>query len=376
VTEVTDKGEMRLHPEHGIRRLVEVLLEEGGMTEMSAPMEAAVSATDTMMRLISGKCSSRCVSLAAELAIADLLADGPKDVVALAKTTGTHPDSLYRILRFLASVGVFDELANRQFRNNRLSSTLISGVEHSVRQYARWLGCELHWHMYSGLEASVRTGRPWAVNEYPDQTPFRVLAEYPEDQEVFNLAMAEFSEADGPAITQAYDFGRFQRITDVGGGHGTLARLIATKAPRAKVTVLDLPHVIESAGARLSDGGVSSPIHYKGGSFLDGVPGPVDLCVLKHILHDWDDATAVRVLVNCRDALSDKGRVLVCEMVIAPGPERLAALALDVEMLVGAGGRERTEAEFSELFAAAGLRLEQVIRTPTPIRLLEALRAD
>ena len=128
---------------------------------MSAPMEAAVSATDTMMRLISGTCLSRCVSLAAELAIADLLADGPKDVVALAKTTGTRPDSLYRILRLLTSVGVFDELANRQFRNNRLSSTLISGVEHSVRQYARWFGCEPHWHMYSGLEASVRTGRLW-----------------------------------------------------------------------------------------------------------------------------------------------------------------------------------------------------------------------
>jgi hypothetical protein len=207
--------------------------------------------------------------------------------------------------------------------------------------------------MYSSLEASVRTGRPWTVNKCPDQTPFQVLAEHPADQEVFDQAMAEFSAADVPAITQAYDFGRFQRITDVGGGHGTLARMIATKAPRAKVTVLDLPHVIESTGESVSDEGLFSQIHFKGGSFLDGVPGPVDLRVLKHILHVWDDATAVRVLVNCRDALSDKGRVLVCEMVIAPGPERLAALALDIEMLVGAGGRKRTEAEFSELFAAA-----------------------
>ena len=188
--------------------------------------------------------------------------------------------------------------------------------------------------------------------------------------------MVEFSEADGPAIAQAYDFGRFQTIMDIGGGHGTLARLIAEKALRAKVMVFDLPHVIESARKRLSDEGLSNQIYLKGGSFLDGVPGPSDLCVLKHILHDWDDETARRILTNCRKSLSDMGRVLVCEMVIAPGPEGLTALALDIEMLVGAGGRERTEAEFSELFAAGGLRLEQVIRTPTPVRLLEAVRAN
>jgi 16S rRNA G1207 methylase RsmC len=187
--------------------------------------------------------------------------------------------------------------------------------------------------------------------------------------------MAEFSETDGPAIVQAYDFARFQRIVDIGGGHGILAGLIAGKAPQANVTVLDLPHVIESARERLSDDGSSRRIHFKGGSFLDSVPGPVDLCVLKHILHDWDDETAIRILANCRDALSDRGRVLVCEMVIAPGPEALSALALDIEMLVGNGGRERTEAEFSELFATAGLRLEKIIRTPAPIGLIEAVRA-
>jgi len=343
---------------------------------MSAPMEAAVRPANVMMQLISGKCLSRCVSLAAELSIADLLTDGPKDIVELAKATGTHSDSLYRVLRLLAAVGVFDELANRQFRNNPLSSTLISGVEHSVRHYARWFGRELHWDMYSGLEDSVRTGRPWAINQYSDRTPFQVLAEHPADQEAFNQAMAELSEADGPAIAEAYDFGRFQGIMDIGGGHGTLARLIAGKAPQARVTVLDLPHVVESGRERLSDDGLFNQIHFKGGSFLDAMPGAVDLCVLKHILHDWDDETCVRILVNCRNALSDIGRVLVCEMVIAPGPERLAALALDIEMLVGAGGRERTETEFSELFVAAGLCLEQVISTRTPVRLLEAARAN
>jgi hypothetical protein len=153
-----------------------------------------------MMQLVGWKCVSRCVSLAAELAIADLLADGPEDVVTLAKATGTSPEALYRVLRTLTGVGVFDELPNRRFQNSPLSAMLISGAPGSVRHYARWFGRELHWRMYSGLESSVLTGKPWAVNEYPGKTPFQVLAEHPADQDVFNQAMAELSEADGPSL--------------------------------------------------------------------------------------------------------------------------------------------------------------------------------
>jgi ubiquinone/menaquinone biosynthesis C-methylase UbiE len=267
-------------------------------------------------------------------------------------------------------------MAEMHFRNNALSAVLIGSVEHSVRQYARWFGRELHWRMYSGLETTVRTGRPWAVNEYPDKSPFQVLSEHQADQEVFNQAMAEFSHTDGPAIAQAYDFARYQAIIDVGGGHGALARCIAARVPRSQIVVFDLPHVIESAQERLSGVGSSRRISFQAGSFFDALPGPVDLCVLRHILHDWDDGSALRILANCRNILNPQGRVLVCEMVIEPGSEGLTALALDIEMLVGAGGRERTKAEFSELFSAAGLRLEQVILTTTPIRLLEAVRAN
>src|SRR5215471_10608886 len=283
VTQVTDKSKPLYHRDHRIRHSVGILLDEGRMSEM-APMEAGTPPAKIMMQLISGKCLSRCVSLAAELAIADMLTDGPKSVVTLAQATGTCPDPLYRVLRTLAAVGVFDELPDRHFRNSPLSATLISGIEHSVRHYARWFGRELHWRMYSGLETSVRTGRPWAVNEYPDKTPFQVLAEHTADQDVFNQAMSELSEADGPAIAQVYDFGRFQTIMDVGGGNGTLARLIAGKAPQAKVTVFDLPHVIESAREQLPEGGLFQQIHPTAGSFFDGLPGPVDLCILKHIL--------------------------------------------------------------------------------------------
>lgn len=341
---------------------------------MSSPVQAGVSPAKTMTDLIGGMCVSRCISVAAELAVADLLAEGPKEVAVLARSIGAHPDALHRILRTLAGAGVFAELPDGRFSNTPLSATLIDGAQGAVRHYARLFGGELHWRMWSGLDGSVRTGRPWAENTYPDKTPFQVLAEQPADQAVFNAAMAELSAADGPAIAHAYDFSQFGRIVDVGGGHGTLARLIAAKAPAAKVTVFDLPHVIEGATERLGDE-CSMRVDFQGGSFFDSIPR-ADLCVLKHILHDWNDEDARRILTNCRNALNHGGRVLVCEMVVGPGPDGLAALIMDIEMLVGAGGRERTLSEFADLFVEAGLRLERVIGTQGPIQLLEAARVN
>ncbi len=343
---------------------------------MSAPTQAGISPGTVLTQMINGKCVSRCLALVAELGIADLLVDGARDVEALARNTDTHPDALYRVLRMLAGVGVFDALPNQRFQNNSLSEALVSYSDGSIRNYARWSGRDFHWRVWSGLEYSARTGNPWAVKDHPGKKPFEVLAQHPADQESFNEAMAALSAADGPAIVDAYDFSPFRRIVDIGGGHATLALLIAGSAPHAKVTVFDLPHVIRSARNRLLEDGSLHQVELRGGSFFHAVPGPADLCVLSHILHDWDDESAVRILANCRDALSPNGRVLVCEMLIAPGPEAIPVLVLDVEMLVAAGGRERTQAEYSALFAAAGMCLDRIIPTRSPIRLLEASPCD
>ena len=335
--------------------------------------QADFTSQAAMMQMVNGKCVSRCVSLVAELGIADLLADGPRDVASIARATNSNPDALYRVLRMLAALGIFVELANEQFQNSNLSETLSSKSGASIRNYARWFGRELHWRFWTDLEYSVQTGSPSVFKNHPGKMPFELLADHPADQETFNEAMTELSAVHGAAIVQAYDFSQFGRIVEVGGGQGTLARLIAQRNPACKVTVLDLPHVIDGVANRPSDNGSMERIDFKSGSFFEEVPGPADLCVLKHILHDWDDKSAHRILENCRQALSDRGRVLVCEMLVAEGPEGLPALILDIEMLVGAGGRERTEREFSELFAAVGLRLNRIIQTHTPIKLLEAV---
>jgi SAM-dependent methyltransferase len=325
-----------------------------------------------MMQMIHGKCISRCISVAAELSIADLLADGPRDVVRLAAATKTNPDALHRVLRLLAAVGVFAELPDRTFSNNALSETLSTNSNSSVRHYARWSGSQFHWRIWSGLEYSVRTGKPWPTKDHPDKSPFEVLSQYPADQQVFNDAMAALSAADGPAIVKAYDFAPFERIIDVGGGHGILARLIAEKSARASVAVFDLPYVIQDANERLSGTVAPARIEYLTGSFFERLPGPTDLFVLKHVLHDWDDDSSRKILMNCRDALRRGGRVLICEMVIEPGPQGILALLLDIEMLARVGGRERTRPDFSRLLAESGLELRRVIPTDTRISLLEA----
>ena len=326
-----------------------------------------------LLQLANGATISRCLALVADLSIADQLKDEPKDAVALAAACQAEPDSLYRVLRTLAGVGVFVELPDGRFQNSPLSDVLRSDAPGSVRGIARWIGHPMHWRILGDLDYSVRTGRPSVLKDNPGKSPFQILAEDPGTQAVFTEAMTALSLGDSAAITAAYDFSRFGRIIDVGGGHGTLATMIARVAPAAKVVVYDLPHVVEGARRHLDGAGLGDRIETVGGSFLDSVPGPADLCVLKYVLHLGDDRAAARILANCRAALGDDGCVLVCEMMIGPGPESVPARIMDIEMLTGPGGRERTEAEFAALFASAGLELKRVIRTPLPIRLFEAV---
>jgi SAM-dependent methyltransferase len=335
----------------------------------------AVPAHAAMMEIINSKLLSRCVCLAAELAIADHLRNGPEDVASLASKTATNVDALYRLMRLLAASGVFVERPERRFENNPSSDILRSDVAGSLRHYARWIGSDFHWKMVAGLGYSVKTGKPALQKDEPEKDAFEILAEDPIAQEIFNDAMSGLSVTDGTAIVQAYDFSELGSVIDVGGGHGTLAVMIARAAPRVRVRVLDLPGVIDGTKKRIDEEGLKGRVEAIAGSFFEQVPGPADLCVLKHVIHDWDDDLSRRILANCRNALEAGGRILVCEMLIITGPEGIPAEVFDIEMLLGPGGRERTESEFADLFASAGLKLSRVIATSTPLRLLEAVIA-
>jgi SAM-dependent methyltransferase len=325
-----------------------------------------------MMQLLNGMTISRCIGLAAELAIADQLVDEPRTAAALAAPASVDAGALHRVLRTLAGVGIFAELSDGRFANTPLSELMRSDAPGSVRNIARWITHPLHWRSVGDLDYSVRTGKPSVVKDHPGKMPFQILSEDKGAQAVFNDAMMGLSLADAAVITGAYDFSRFRKIVDVGGGYGSLATMIARAVPSASVVVYDLPHVVEGARRHLDGAGLQR-IETVGGSFLQEVPGPADLCVLRYILHLGDDAGATRILENCRKALSPGGTVLVCEMMITPGPESMPARIMDIEMLIGPGGRERSESEFAGVFAAAGFALQRVIPTPMPIRLFEAV---
>lgn len=325
-----------------------------------------------MLQMLNGMVVSRCLALVAELGIPDRLKDGPQDAAQLSGALGVDAGALHRVLRTLAGLGVFAEGPDRRFQNTPLSEALRSDTPGSVRSIARWLGHPLHWRVIGDLDFSVQTGKPSVSKDHPGKSGFQVIAEDPGAQAIFTAAMTNLSQADGAAIVRSFDFSRFGRIVDVGGGQGTLGLLIARAAPAATVTVFDLPHVIAGAQGILEGAGLGDRISAVGGSFFDEVPGPADLCVLKYVLHLCDDDAAGRILANCRKALGDEGRILVCEMLITSSPASMPARVMDIEMLTGPGGRERTEQEFAALFAASGFELERVVETPLPIRLLEA----
>ena len=333
--------------------------EPPGMSHRKGPPHAQV------LDLVSGKIISKAVSLAADLALADLLIGGARPVGELAEQLNVDADALYRLMRTLESVGLFHETGEAEFENSELSEVLRSDHPQSVRAFARWYGTELHWDAWKNLDYSVRTGRPSLTREHPDSDAFEVLARHPQTHQIFLEAMTGFTLSEAMNIVQSFDFGAYSSMMDVGGAHGALALAIHKRHPELKLSVFDLPHVLEGAEELKKSGLQAVP-----GSFFEPIPGAVDACILKHIIHDWGDEDSATILRHCREALNPGGEILVCEMLIHSGPGHHVAKTLDLEMLAGPGGRERTEEQFAALFEKAGLRLDRVVRTPSPLAII------
>ena len=307
---------------------------------------------------------SRCVYVAAKLGIADLLAAGRKTVDELAAATATNADALYRILRALASNGVFIETEPRLFGLTPLAETLRDDAAESIRAVVLFWGDHLHDSVYAELEYSVRTGKR-AFDHVFGRPPFEYLKDNPADAAVFNRAMSSFSSTQVPAIAEAYVFGRFGSVADIGGGLGHLLRGILNHYPGPKGILFDLPETVAQAKDIPAD-----RCSIVSGSFFDSVPA-ADAYVLKHIIHDWDDESARRILENCRRSISPNGRLLTIEMILPPMNEPGFAKLLDIEMLLIHGGRERTADDFRALYAASGFELTEVIPTRSPVAIIE-----
>jgi hypothetical protein len=236
---------------------------------------------------------------------------------------------------------------------------------------ARMHGASWTWKPWEHLEYCVRTGSN-AMRRAVGDDAFDYLATHPEDSAVFDGAMTDYSRVTAPAIAEAYDFGRFRTIVDVAGGQGGLMAAILRSHPGVDGIVYDLPHVVDGTRAAIRKRGLQDRCQAMAGDFFDSVPAGADAYILKHIVHDWDDERALRILQNCRSAIAPRGRLLICEVVVSgPGDGCLAKL-IDLEMMVIPGGRERTEREFRDLLARAGFRLLGVHPTASPVSVIEA----
>lgn len=327
-----------------------------------------------LMGLLAGSWVAQAISVAATLGVADAMARGPASVEAIAAATKSHEDALGRLLRALASVGVFTETAPGTFDLTPVASLLRSGPG-SLRAMATFLGAPFHTKLVGDLLESVRTGTP-AASRVLGAPFFDFLAKDPAAAKVFDEAMTANSGPEVEGVMAAYDFEPLTgTVCDVAGGHGSFLAAILESAPHLRGVILDLPHVVAPAKAALAAAGLASRTEVVTGDFFQAVP-PAETYVLKHIIHDWDDARCVKILTCCRAAMRGAGRVLVVDAVIPPGDAPHPGKFLDIEMLLATeGGRERTEAEHAALFARAGLTLKRVVPTRGPVSVLEAVPA-
>ena len=311
---------------------------------------------------------SRCVYCVTQLGIADLLQQGPRSAADLASASNSNADALARTLGALTSVGMFTETEPGVFGLTALAEPLRKDAPDSVRAMVLFLGDHLHWPVYEQLPYSIRTGKR-AFDHVFGQPPFEYLATHPEDAKRFDDAMTSHSAPQQVALLEAYDFGQFATIADIGGGQGHLLAGILNKYPGVRGILFDMPHSIEHAHAM----GLL-PVdrcEFMTGDFFKEVP-PADAYVVKHIIHDWDDDQSRQIVAACRRSIRPGGKLLIVEMIL-PGPNEPGfAKLLDIEMLIFPGGRERTADEYAALLASAGFRMTRVVPTRSSVAIIEA----
>jgi len=321
---------------------------------------------------------SRAIYLAAKLSLADLLKDGPRDCRELARATETHAPSLNRLMRLLASVGVFAEQEDGKFALGPLGEFLRTGVPGSMRAMAMLFAGDKIVDAWKELEYCVRTGEPAFRKESPDADPFSLMAQDPEATKIFEEAMATFAPMTSAAVAAAYDFAAFGTVVDVGGGNGALLIGILQANPNLRGIVFDQPHAAKSATEKIGAAGLSSRCEAVGGDFFKEVPSGADAYVIKHVIHDWNDERAVAILKNCHRVMGPNAKLLIVEGLYPPridkSVESRGAAANDVNMLVNTGGRQRSEAEFRALYDASGFKLTRIVPTPARVCVIEGVR--
>ena len=335
---------------------------------MSAPstetpvVRPTPEAVQQAFQLMTGHIVASAVNISARLALSDRLAAGPRRADDLAREIGVDAGALYRLMRALASVGMFEEQGNHSFALTPVGAALCEGP---VRRMALWIAGEFNFRVYANAMHSVKTGESAVPFTTGAPGAFEAFARDPELSQIFNDAMTAFSSVMVPQVLEVYDFSGIDTLVDVAGGHGALLSAILQKYPRMKGVVMDLDHVVAGATPYIRSQGLADRVTAVAGDFFKEVPAGGDAYIMKHIIHDWYDDKASIILGNIRKVLPKDGRLILIDSVIPPGNAPDMGKIIDLEMLVMPGGKERTEQEFRDLFDRSGFTLSRIVPTQT-----------
>lgn len=327
-----------------------------------------------LMQMITGYWVSQIIYAAAKLGIADHLKTGEHHYTELAKNIEAHPDALYRLLRALASVGIFAETKPGTFITTPLAVLLQSDSDGSLRDMSIMMGDKEHYGSWGNIIYAVKTGDS-SFKDVFGMDVFEYYTQNPAPAGIFDRAMTSFSSMEVMGVITDYDFSGIGTLVDVAGGHGSLLISVLKANPNMTGILFDLPNVIEGAKSHILNSDVSDRCQLVSGSFFDYVPTGADAYILKHIIHDWDDERAIAILKQCHEAMTHHSKILVVEQVIPPGNDPFIGKILDVNMLVMCpGGKERTAEEFAQIFTKAGFKMTRIIPTHAIVSIVEGVR--
>lgn len=327
-----------------------------------------------MMQMSSGYWMTQLIYVAAKLGIADLLKDGPKSCEEIASSTGTNAKSVYRVMRTLASAGVFAETEQGYFNLTPLAASLQSGIPGSMRAMAIMFG-EEQYQAWGDILYSLRTGES-AFEHLYGVPMFRYFVENPEPGEIYEEAMTSVSAAEKIEIVKSYDFSYIHKLVDVGGGHGSFISAILKANPKMQGILFDQPYVIEGAKDLIKAEGLTERCELVAGNFYESVPSGGDAYSLKHVLHGHNDEEAIAILKNCHQAMVENAKLLLVERMVVPsGPDAFLAKFLDLNMMMlVTGGCQRTETEYRNIIEASGFELTKIVPTKAGVSVIESIR--
>ncbi len=317
---------------------------------------------------------SRILYVAAKLDLADHLAEGPKSADELAGPTGTHAPSLYRLMRTLANLGLLSEDTKHCFNLTPMGEAMKKNAPGAARATILTMAGDMFLTGFGELLYSVQTEKS-GFEKVLGMPVFDWLGKNPEMASLFSETMIGVHGAEPAAVAAAYDFSEMKTIVDVGGATGNLLTTILGRAPGARGILYDLPHVVRDAPALIQSRGLTNRVTIEAGSFFERIPVGGDAYLLSHIIHDWSEAQCLTILGHCRRAMNPGSRLLLIEMVLPPGNVPHPGKVLDMMMLVGPGGQERTEQEYGTLLGQAGFRLTRVVPTESAVSVVEVVPA-